>query len=307
MYKIIACLLLSVLPNLAHAQAKVIYDKDGERIVFNTARFFYIVTYNSEQEDGSFELRSGEIWPGNNISPSVSANVTVDKNTGDFIYAYALMNKPEGPYGITNLLFLTQVILEADDFSVFNGWLPMHKPATSKVLWSYIKEPEYEGLQPGNTQDGYVITHAGLPILIEYRAKALVSWSFPDQGLHGEVGDLAYKILEDTEYASGQTVGPGTLPDPFVPTDFLDIIITYNKEASLLGWIASDTLASSFDAQLQATKANLESSDNAAAAVVLSVLLAEVEDNFTNGYDISNEAYALLKYNIGYLLRQISK
>jgi hypothetical protein len=111
----------------------------------------------------------------------------------------------------------------------------------------------------------------------------------------------------------GKTVGPVSLPSPFVPLVFLDTLISYKHQALALGWIKNRGIVQSLDAKLENTKAQLRRNNKTAAKNILQAFINEVEALFKEenqrrdpqGVQLTSEAYALLKFNAEYLISKL--
>ncbi|MBI4823076.1 MAG: hypothetical protein HY805_02445 [Nitrospirae bacterium] len=109
-----------------------------------------------------------------------------------------------------------------------------------------------------------------------------------------------------------KAISPKAPPADFKPLDFLNYIISLKHEASSLGWITNKGIEMSLDAKLEAAKKKLEQGQNGTAKNILNALINEIEaqgcetyDNCPSGKHLLPEAYALLKYNVLYLIERL--
>lgn len=109
----------------------------------------------------------------------------------------------------------------------------------------------------------------------------------------------------------GKTIAPRIPPDPFVALDFLDTLISMVNEAKShdLEWIKAGTLSNEIDMRLDKARSYLSADDTSDAITELETLHGVVDaDCLGMGGPISyltQEACALLRFNIDYLLEQL--
>ncbi|MBI5559914.1 MAG: hypothetical protein HY883_01390, partial [Deltaproteobacteria bacterium] len=106
--------------------------------------------------------------------------------------------------------------------------------------------------------------------------------------------------------------GPTAPPLDFEPLDFLDYIISMKHEAFTLGWIKNAGIENSLDKKLESAKKSLEKGSTISAKNILSAFINEVEaqgcatyENCPEGKHLTPEAWALLKYNVEYLMERL--
>ncbi|MBI4823995.1 MAG: hypothetical protein HY805_07195 [Nitrospirae bacterium] len=176
-------------------------------------------------------------------------------------------------------------------------------------------------ISPGNSVEGFGIVSYGLPgvrdVLIEpdYIASSeeeIISATGVSENEYIEntwnVLDRFYKSIS----FSTKTLGPTAPPLDFNPLSFLDYIIGMKHEASTLGWITNKGIEMSLDAKLEAAKKKLEQGQNSTAKNILNALINEIEaqgcetyEGCPKGKHLLPEAYALLKYNVLYLIERL--
>jgi hypothetical protein len=110
-------------------------------------------------------------------------------------------------------------------------------------------------------------------------------------------------------------------PDPFVPVAFVDTLINYKHNAYDLGWIGNKGKIKSLDKKLENAQKQINKGNNKTACNILNAFLNELEALYKNHHItekggnghgrsspfITNEAYALLKYNTVYLVKQLEE
>ena len=110
----------------------------------------------------------------------------------------------------------------------------------------------------------------------------------------------------------GKTIGSTPPPADFKPIEFLDYIISMKHEAFSLGWVKNKGIENSLDVKLNNAKKKIEQGNIIAAKNILNAFINEVEaqgcetyQNCPEGKHLTPEAYALLKYNVQYLIGKL--
>jgi hypothetical protein len=120
---------------------------------------------------------------------------------------------------------------------------------------------------------------------------------------------LEEQYKDKFEYIVKRTLGPTAPPADFKPVAFVDYIISQKHEAYSLGWIKNKGIENSLDEKLDNAKKKIETGDTKTAQNILNAFINEVEaqgcktyDDCPSGKHLTPEAYALLKYNMQYLI-----
>lgn len=140
---------------------------------------------------------------------------------------------------------------------------------------------------PGELLSGFVIESPGLPTIREFHADPKVN--DPPAGR-----ELIFV---------GKTIGPTAPPSVIVYEEFIGNLSSLGKEAHKLGWIKESGFLEALEEGLMKAKDAMEVFKLDAAKEVVSSLLAKVETAKEGG--LTPEGYALLKYNLIYLLKKI--
>jgi len=126
----------------------------------------------------------------------------------------------------------------------------------------------------------------------------------PDAGISAEEDpEMAVDILSAKEHGPyrykywGKTIGPVPIPEPFDRGEFIEQIIAYNKEAIEEGWIEGKEAVRLIMDGLEKIKADPEDKEE------ITRILAGIE-NYKKKGEILSEAYALLRYNLEYLMKK---
>lgn len=140
---------------------------------------------------------------------------------------------------------------------------------------------------PGETLSGFMIDSPGLPTIREFHIDPRVS----NPPATREI------IFE------GKTIGPTAPPSQINYEEFIGQLISLGKEARKLGWIKEGTMLEAIEWELKRARDAIEIAKKAEAQDAISSILSKVEAEKEGG--LSPEGYALLKYNLQYLLKKI--
>ncbi|MBI5188983.1 MAG: hypothetical protein HZA07_08000, partial [Nitrospirae bacterium] len=110
----------------------------------------------------------------------------------------------------------------------------------------------------------------------------------------------------------GKTNGPTVPPADIKPIEIFNYVIDLKHQAFSLGWITNKGIENSLDVKLDNAKKKLEQGNNTAAKNILNAFINEVEaqgcksyEDCPSGKHLTSEAYALLKYNVQYLVERL--
>lgn len=197
----------------------------------------------------------------------------------------------------------------------FPGW-SVGISVYGSVIWGGSEE---NLISPGQKLDGFILTSYGLPGIRKFSVQSDYTPTEEDIFKKGiseeeyivntwEILDLFYKSI--TFY--GKTIGPTAPPADFKPIEFLNYIINMKHEAFSLGWIKDKGIENSLNQKLENARKRLEAGDNNTARNILNALINEVEaqgcrtyENCPSGKHLTPEAYALLRYNVEYLINKL--
>jgi hypothetical protein len=130
--------------------------------------------------------------------------------------------------------------------------------------------------------------------------------AFPTESPGGKLGSaIAALRVFPADHVIRKTLAPFAPPNTFVPLTFIDTIASYKHQAFDLGWIDNQGIVTSLDAKLDSAKKYLEQGQTIPAINELEAFVIEVEAQ--KNTHLNSEPYALLKYNAGYLIAELSK
>jgi hypothetical protein len=190
------------------------------------------------------------------------------------------------------------------------------------AAWSSALYPVVDTkIAPGKELAGFIMTSYGLPAIKIYKAEPHYIGDDKDldkfiKGL-SEAERLKYageyiQAFYDSIAWKGMTIGPTAPSSDFKPLDFINYIINMKHEAFSLGWITNKGIENSLDAKLDNAKKKIEQGNITAAKNILEAFINEVEaqgcetyQTCPSGKHLTPEAYALLKYNVQYLIGRL--
>ncbi len=170
---------------------------------------------------------------------------------------------------------------------------------------------ESYSIPPGKKMGSFILTSYAIPGIRDAKIQPDIDYdNLPDE-YYGNV-ELT-KQLQDSLIYSTKTIGPTAPPADFKPIEFLYYIISLKHEAASLGWITNKGIENSLDKKLDNAKKKLEQGNTTAAKNILNAFLKEVEaqgckssHDCPKGKHLTPEAYGLLKYNVEYLIDNLT-
>jgi hypothetical protein len=267
------------------------------------------------------------------IGSEVRSSVTQDGKTGIYTYSYTLKNGEDSMGCIwwfeiditkpANTIELSQEGLVDAPKGISKGVLkhevpimvPVAFPTLPKIggirAWgagltvggnAYWASDDREfRLGPSDTLGGLVMTSHGVPTIRNFRLEPKYNPP-PVEDVTREMLDELTRIEENIS-VKGKTIGPTAPPEDFKPLTFLSQIVSMKEESKALGWMDNTGILKSLDAKLDNAKKKLESNDTKTARNILEAFLNEVEAQ--KDKHLTSEAYALLKFNVQYLLGRL--
>ncbi|MBI4822856.1 MAG: hypothetical protein HY805_01310 [Nitrospirae bacterium] len=264
--------------------------------------------------------------PPNKIEPDIRAFLNFNAELNEYRYSYEVSNYKEA----VQPLYIIQI---KHLMGIYNATQPNEDWDMGEYrgggLWEWAKVGgEIYGILAGETVSGFSFKSHGLPTIVNAaffgyernegtKLEFLPPYGEQDTDEIANSFDRVFSSLEATypekfEYVSAKTIGPTAPPLDFNPLSFLDYIIGMKHEASTLGWITNKGIEMSLDAKLEAAKKKLEQGQNSTAKNILNALINEIEaqgcetyEGCLKGKHLTPEAYALLKYNVQYLIERL--
>jgi hypothetical protein len=243
------------------------------------------------------------------------------------IYSFLVENSTSSPQAIYSFhIGISSLVRNA---SVPTGWrvrIGEGVQAIPRVMW--WSSDSIHNVLPGMVLGGFSFTSRGLPSIRNYYAKAFVLPPIVDVEPDSIVG--GGRFLDSRKI--GKTLAPVDPPNPFIPLDFLDTLISYKHQAVTLGWLKDrredqkdeddeekeDGIVAKLDKRLGKARAELLKGDSIKARKELEKFVKKVEKlykesdkeedkNKPEKVVITSEGFALLKYNAEYLIDRLPK
>ncbi len=284
-----------------------------DTIIYNFETKNYDVYYTGEISDANEEMKDTTLYLEmvaiNKFIPHVSFWLfnefpEITKiNNGRYLYLYGIENDESSEQGIRALtLYVNNSENEISDVSK-HLWDKWHR--VDRFKWSALGV-----INPSFAEYGFFLETFYLPIIgtayCQGRKKVFTYY----------VDDIVpkYQYMDDkiNDLFSGyelngklvKTVVPEKAPTPFVYTSFLDSLLSYTNKAYELGWITDESARDKYISFFDNTKSFLEQNQKPAANSILTAILRDVEQD--SAVTLSNESYALIKFNSEYLQEQIA-
>ncbi len=286
--------------------------------------------YDSANEWFVFEYISPEYGhrkiifdPDNKVDPAIYAYVFRDDSTGVHIYNFKVSNGNKSKQLLDTIVIKFSATIY-DQTAPSKDWYMDEYRAGRTDTWRWSKtRGEPSGISQGVMQEGFSLKSKGLPSIVDVfffgeRRKRFSgpSPTYDTDEIHESFDRVFTQLESQYPHTKGtvtrKTIGPKTPPADFKPIPFLDYIITLKHEAYNLGWIKNAGIEQSLDAKLDNAKKKIEQGNIEAAKNILMAFINEVEaqgcvtyEDCSSGKHISPEAYALLKYNVQYLISNL--
>jgi len=281
-----------------------IFGQIEPSVTFDPVTGYYLCKY--QIEDKVYEVI---FEPRTNIQPGINAKVLFNADSSYFEYNYEVFNSSTSIQRISKIAieYLSPISnIEKPDSLWYRGFYSF----VPLVDWDNITNPtgfasKNDGVAQGTTLGGFGFSSSGLPTIVKgyFYGNNTIPLAFP-----GEGDARIEKLLEPlTRFPNDcivkKTIGPKDLPDPFIPTEFIDTLITYADSSYALCWITNEQTRDKYDNYFNNVKNYLNQNNNNAAKSELQKVLTDC--NTDSSSVLTSEAYALLYFNTDYLIKQI--
>ncbi len=255
----------------------------GEAIFRNGAWIFPTI---------SDSLEPGVFVPGNLVELTLQASAA--KNAGVFEYQYSVTVLPTSPKPLYEIAIPSS---ERPISIEVNNWYGRYAKPRGVVAWAAVAG---NMVNPGETKSDFSYRSEMLPSRCELLVQNETSSGWSTFDGPAEIDDLFFSIRDTSMYSVVASVCSKSLPTPLIGSAFADTIASYNTQAYSLGWTSDENVYAEIENYLHEGRDFLLAGDSLAAARVLSLALMKTEAE--NEITLSSESYALLKYNLEYLL-----
>lgn len=155
---------------------------------------------------------------------------------------------------------------------------------------------------PGQSQDGLILSSRGIPAIRDVIVRPYINKKKLPEEYYEDLEKIT--ALENKVKWTGKVLAPRAPPKIFNEELAVSKLVDAITEAQKLNWIKNAGLARSFEAKLEAASKKLTSGDKKVAQNILGALQSEIEAQ--KGKQLTSEGYALLYYNLDYILKQLA-
>ncbi|GEM_PF-6484933 len=279
------------------------YDLD-QKIVYEEKSGDFLLQWNGF--DG--KRKTVVYHPANRLHAVVTARVERDPTGNNFRYTYAVRNLPNSQRELQVLYIAIGADVskaESPDATwgpsvAFTDYLKKALETPSGWRWSQTRGGR-AGLRPGESAYGFAFHSPGLPTPMRCFADIQKGM----KGVGEEVPEELMAALDPVTWLipKGVTIGPVTPPEKLEPAKFLMEIEGMIEVATQQGWILSPPIAKEFRDSLAASATLMGRTDSRAKRAALEAILKRVEEEKDKA--LLSEAYAILRYNLEFLLSRI--
>ncbi len=253
------------------------------------------------------------LFPANQFILAVKSNV---RKSGDSLaYEYTLKNSSASKQTI--IKFLLTPVCSNISLKCPNDWFVGTNTDFKLGLWS-VKDglTNKGGVVPGKSRKNFTVVSTTPPAIAKYYAQGNRPYTqFTQDEVSSPsfkqtyIGDLLHNSVNGFTVAPSQDIG--NIPSPA----YCDTLMSYTNQSLALGWLAQkkdldisdgesikDSIATNLIKRLQSIKSTLVAGDSVVARGLMDKFLTKVEaEHARSANRMSDECYALLKYNGEYL------
>ncbi len=230
--------------------------------------------------------------PAKNAMANVNC-IVLQKDT-IYQYEYNVQNKVGSKRRIEN--FHIPVNTMTIGYS-FGSWHSSGGDYFPIVSWDMIGLNYINMFKPGEKKTGFIMSSKGLPAINNYYVQS-------ERGLMEidfDLNDLRDDIINNS--TSGITLSPQNIPNPFIPSSFLDTLTSLTTRSRDLGWIKQQPISDKYTGYFSTAKTALQKNKISLTHSTLTQALHDVDVDSSS--TLTSEAYALIKYNTEYLLAHL--
>jgi hypothetical protein len=235
-------------------------------------------------------------------SASVSAAVSYDAGTGQFLFDLQVTNPVENTLSVQWMKLDISSEATAPPVKVFgpSGWHLTDATADRNAMWwcSIHAVP----LSPGSRLQGLGFRTARLPAIREFVVNPdvfpYIEALFADREAQGKLLEISEQAaIEDRYVLRTKTLGPlGPSPRSFAHWNTWQADIAQAKQ---LGWISDPTLAATIEANVAVARQAVLAGDTATARAKLQAVIDAIQGSQPS--QRTSEGYALVFFNAQYL------
>lgn len=280
------------------------YQVDGE-IIYDERTGNFLVRWTGR--DGQRKTIVYQV--ATRLDAVVMASAEYDPDENAYRYSYVLKNLPSSRRKLQSLYLETQASVRnvtAPDSSWYSRAFTAYNREVFKASngWAWADTLRGRaGLLPGEEASGMSFLSSGLPSVVKcyvrhYSSSVGVGEEMPRQ-LSAAIRRVGWKIPH------GVTVGPLIPSERIHPAAFARKILGMLDVSVQQGWIESPSVAQEMRVLLGNAAAAFDRGELERASDVLESLLKRVEEE--NQQTLLSEAYALLRFNVEFLLAHLGE
>jgi hypothetical protein len=238
--------------------------------------------------------------PANKVIPYIKCIVTYVADSIYYLYEYSIGNLE----GAQQNLFSFSIEFNGN-VKINNkgntGWFTLLPNERNNNIYWFGDQ----GLEPTWSTGGFAYSSENLPGIGDANLRGKIGVTSVYGELSSKISDKIkeIKFSPNTGFVRKKTVIPVSLPESFIPLNFLDTLLNYNQRSYEIGWITNQSTVNKYTNYFNTAKTQLLENNNNAARTTLQTVLQEVDIDSTN--NLTSEAYALLRYNTEYLVEQL--
>ncbi|MFC2134614.1 hypothetical protein ACFLTH_08360 [Bacteroidota bacterium] len=226
----------------------------------------------------------------------VTLNISVEELNDSLIYKYRIKNAESSSQSIKYFYLPTSIDLIDIVSSQPPGWVRKELNAAFLYFQTYFEQFE---ISPGASPTDFIIISNAIPALINYYIQADHIYPEINRTEESDINDIF------TNSFTAYTLVPEYPDDPFKAIEFIDNVFSYLSQSLDLNWITDEQTKTKYENYFASSKDALVNGDTSSARTYLQNVLTDVDVDSSS--TLTSEAYALLRYNTEYLLKQIEQ
>ena len=244
-----------------------------------------------------YQLKKGDFYPKIWIEPTITCAII--KKDSLLKFQYTITNGIKSLQKIDYICVTNIPIQNVDESSKYHNGI-LSSSGIIPNTWAY--SPSLRGysslINPGQTKSDYWFKGTGLPTITDVYLQGLVDLELTREiTVESEIHEIYNNSVKR------KTIGLKVLPQQFDTLGFIDTIKTYIYNSYSLGWLKDNILANKYTSYFTTAKSQLQQNNIAGVKSTLNQVLQDVDIDST--YNLTSEAYALIKYNTEYLLNNL--
>jgi hypothetical protein len=271
----------------------------------------------------------GQFRYGNKVAVKISS-IVYQKNSDRFKYIYKIIVKKNSLQSLVG--FTVELGLKnPKDKNKFFINSQINKNWGGSIDFPSLKPPSFKGAEitwiPLDTltslPDQFNVPNSAIfpadSIILILEATSLPSinryWA---TGWHTPITEQEYDSLKKIGYQSSEIILPWYLdastgfiiapdlpPIKFNINEFINILIHYVDQSTMLSWILDQSASSKYLDYFKNTRSYMKQNNNPVAINVLDSVLTDIEAD--SGITLTSEAYDLIRYNTEYLKKYLEE